>query len=105
MDLFKIPESTLEAYNQLLDKGIQNNDENIINCVIIFCHLTELGTRNCKKLLNRLTQNKENLPEIQESFEIQIRDFYKTHQKIKLEHLGFPENFFELDENEMDELD
>ena len=102
---FKLPEHTLEAYNQLLDKSTQNNDEITISYVIIFCHLTRLGTRNCKKLLNRLIQNKEKLPELQEHFEVQMSDFYKMLQKMNLERSGLPENFFDLDENEMDNLD
>lgn len=102
---FKLPEHTLEAYNQLLDKSTQNNDKITISYVIIFCHLTGLGARNCKKLLNRLIQNKEKLPELQEHFEVQISDFYKMLQKMNLERSGLPENFFDLDENEMDNLD
>lgn len=102
---FKLPEHTLEAYNQLLDKSTQNNDEITIRYIIIFCHLTGLGIRNCKKLLNRLIQNKEKLPELQEHFEVQMSDFYKMLQKMNLERSGLPENFFDLDENEMDNLD
>ena len=102
---FKLPEHTLEDYNQLLNKSTQNNDEITISYVIIFCHLTRLGTRNCKKLLNRLIQNKEKLPELQEHFEVQMRDFYEALQKMNLERSGLPENFFDLDENEMDNLD